>query len=396
MDNNLVCIVGMGQDGFYLTKYLHSKGYKVTGVVRRSSQPRNNLKELIEEGLEAVEGDVTDAHSMNTLVNKYKPSMLFNLSAMSHVHTSFNSPSSTFEINTLGVVNILEAIRLFSPSTRMYQASTSEMFGSNYSMLRKNGVVEHFDIKKLKPDDLPLGEYEGLPFQSELTPFGCESPYAISKLAAHNFVKLYRESYGLFCCSGILFNHDSEQRGENFVTRKITKYIGRLKLYLNNKEKVVDIRDALMMGKDVVWKQDPYEERNRVVRLVTGLHFPKLQLGNLNSKRDFSHSSDVVRAMVSMLCNEKPVDYVVGSGKTYSIKEFLDRCFKYVGLNWEEWVEINPAFIRPAEVDLLCSDPSKANNELGWKPLVSLDGLIKRMIDNDMNLAKIESAIGVI
>jgi GDPmannose 4,6-dehydratase len=361
IENGLACIVGMGQDSYYLTKFLESKGYKVLGVARRSSQPRNYLNEFTKESwFGLIEGDVTDANSMNSIILKHKPEMVFNLSAQSHVATSFQSPSSTFEINTIGCLNILEAVRLHSPFTRVYQASTSEMFGSNYSMMKYNGNIEHFNIKETKPSDLDMSEYIKGPFQDETTPFSAQSPYAVAKIAAHQLVKLYRESYGLFVCSGILMNHESPHRGENFVTRKITRYIGRLKSHLEFND---------------------------------NLHYPKLQLGNLNSKRDFSHSQDVVRAMVYMLCNNQPKDYVVGSGKTYSIQEFLNKAFDYAfkgELKAEDCVQINKDLIRPAEVDLLCANSSLAKKELGWEPIINIDGLIKCMVDHDIQLARKE------
>lgn len=374
-DTETALIFGVGQDGVYLTQYLHSKGYKVVGVNRRSSQPRRYLDELVKEGLELVEGDCTDAHSVNSIISKYKPGMLFFLSAQSHVHTSFNSPASTFEINTIGLINVLESVRTISPKTRVYNAATSELFGSNYSMTTEYDETIHFNIKEIKPSEIHQvsdERFESGPFQNECTPMdNLQSPYAISKLAAFNLVKLYRESYGLFCCSGILFNHESPHRGENFVTRKITRYVGKLKVAL-----------------DKAIEDDNYDND-----IPSGFikSYPKLQLGNLEAKRDWSHSSDVVRAMVLMLQNEEPKDYVVGSGETHSIKEFLDKAFSYVDLNWKDWVEVNQDFIRPAEVDLLCSKPDLVKEELGWKPLISFDGLVKCMVNHDIELAKKES-----
>lgn len=326
-----------GQDGQYLAELLLSKGYQTIGVARRSSQPRNYLLPLIYQGLELIEGDVTDSHSMNLIIGKYKPDLLFNVAAMSHVHTSFNCPSSTFQIDAIGVINILEAIRHFSPQTKLYHASTSEMFGSNFT--EKNGEK----------------------FQDEDTAFVCQSPYAISKLAAHHMVRLYRESYGLFACSGILFNHESERRGENFVTRKITKYIGRLAVYLEQAH--------------------------------PSIQFEKLKLGNLDSYRDWSHAEDMVEAMLLMLEAKSPNDYVVGSGDTHSIKEFLEEAFSLIKQDWKDYVEIDQALIRPAEVDYLCANPTKIKQELGWQPKIDFEGLVKRMVQYDTQRAKVKSSL---
>ncbi len=333
-----------GQDGQYLAELLLSKGYQTIGVARRSSQPRNYLIPLLHKGLELIEGDVTDAHCMNSIISKYKPDLLFNLAAMSHVHTSFSSPSSTFEINTISIINILEAIRTLSPTTRLYQASTSEMFGKNFT--EKNG-------EKYQDEDTAL-----LP----------QSPYGISKLAAHQAVRLYRESYGLFACAGILFNHESERRGENFVTRKITKYVGQL---------------AVAMQKEPFYPAvgHPIED------------FPKLKLGNLNAYRDWSHAEDMVTAMVMMLEADKPNDYVVGSGETYSVEQFVDAAFKEIGLNWKDYVEIDQALIRPAEVDYLRANPEKIKRELGWQPKLDFEGLVKRMVKYDTERAALKSSL---
>ncbi len=362
-------IFGMGQDGMYLAPLLLSKGYRVLGAVRRSSQSRDYLSPLIKLGLEVIECDITDAHCVSATIEKYKPEYVYNLAAMSHVHTSFSSPASTFQIDTIGVLNILEAIRTLSPKTRMYQAGTSEMFGKSVTERRESvynpegdkkgrarvqaehfaihgryfcgsySVPEAFDVKVTK-------------FQNEETSFIPQSPYAIAKLAAHESIRLYREAYGLFACSGILFNHESEHRGANFVTRKITRYIGEL-----------------------------------VARCKRGEgNIPKLKLGNLDAFRDWSHAEDMVKAMVLILEAETPTDYVVGSGETHTVREFCDLAFKAVNLNWEDYVEVDPEFKRPAEVEYLCSDPSKIKRDLGWSPSVSFQDLVERMVRHDVKL----------
>mgnify|MGYP003386548319 CR=1 FL=1 len=352
---NIAIILGVsGQDGQYLTELLLSKGYHVVGVARRSSQPRKHLDPLIEKGLELVEGDITDPNSMNSLFQKYCPTLAFNLAAMSHVHTSFNSPLSTFEIDTIGVVNILEAIKNHSKHTRLYHASTSELFGSSVSNLAERS-----------PWCEPTCEEYETKFQDEGTPFSPNSPYAIAKLAAHHMVRLYRESYGLFVCSGILFNHSSERRGENFLTRKISKYIGKLQFAIN----------SITHGADL-WVKET---------------FPKLKLGNIDSFRDEMHAEDAVRAMVMMLEAKEAKDYVVGSGKTHSGREFCELAFNEIGLDYKDWIEIDPNLFRPAEVDYLCSLPTNIKEELGWEITVPYKELVKRMVNNDIELAKKES-----
>lgn len=346
-------ILGMGQDGIWLSKLLLSKGYRVLGGVRRISQPRDYLIPLIEEGLEIIECDVTDSHSVHSTVEKYKPEYLYNTSAMSHVHTSFNSPNSTFEINTLGVINILEAIRNVSPKTRLYQCSTSELFGSSYSLKNKDGSIHHFNINKTNPEKLLInssGEWIGKPFQDENTPLSGQSPYGISKLAAHEMVRLYRESYQIFAVSAFIFNHESQYRTPTFVTRKITRYIGDLVGRLNRKQE----------------------------------NIPKLKLGNLNAYRDWSHAKDIVRAMVLILESDKPDDYVVGSGETHTVREFAQKAFAIVNLNWEDYIEVDEDLKRPAEVDFLRSNPTKIKEKLGWKPEISFDELIQLMVRHDI------------
>lgn len=324
--NNIACITGItGQDGSYLASSLLSRGYNVIGLHRRSST--NNfirIKSILDNPLFSLEEfDLTDPSDVTRIIIKYKPSEFYNLAAQSHVGTSFKQPTTTLCANTCGVINILEAIKLHNPSTKLYQASTSEMFGSNYTLK---------DDKK---------------YQDEDTPFSPQSPYAVSKVASHQMVKLYRQSYGLYACSGILFNHESPRRGENFVTRKITKYIGML---INQK---IDT---------------------------------KLRLGNIESFRDWGHAKDYVEAMRMMLNQDKAEDYVIATGETHSVRDFLQSAFSMLDLNYEDHIEIDPELYRPAEVDYLLGDPSKAKKHLGWAPQISFDKLVEEMVQSDIRL----------
>ena len=313
-----------GQDGSYLSELLLEKEYNVIACHRRSST--NNLNRinhlLSNPRYKLTEFDLTDPSGVTQTINKYQADEFYNLAAQSHVGTSFKQPSTTFEINTIGVTNILEAIRHHSPHTKLYQASTSEMFGRNYS-----------------------SEKDGKKYQNECTEMLPQSPYGIAKLASHNMVEIYRSAYSLFGCCGILFNHESSRRGENFVTRKITKYIGRL---------------------------------------ARGEAKEPLKLGNLDAHRDWGHAKDYVRAMWMMLQQEQPQDFVIATGETHSVKEFLDLAFKSVQLNADDNVEIDPDLFRPAEVDYLCGDPTLAKEKLGWEPEMSFTDLIDDMVKSDV------------
>ena len=313
-----------GQDGSYLSELLLEKEYNVIGCHRRSST--NNLNRvnhlLSNPRYKLTEFDLTDPSGVTQTVNKYQPDEYYNLAAQTHVGTSFKQPSTTFEINTIGVTNILEAIRHYSPHTKLYQASTSEMFGRNYS-----------------------SEKDGRKYQNEKTEMLPQSPYGVAKLASHNMVEIYRSAYSVFGCCGILFNHESSRRGENFVTRKITKYIGKL---------------------------------------VRGETKERLKLGNLDAHRDWGHAKDYVRAMWMMLQREQPEDFVIATGETHSVKEFLDLAFKSVQLNSDDHVEIDPDLFRPAEVDYLCGDPTLAKEKLGWEPEMSFTDLIDDMVKSDV------------
>jgi len=314
----------LGQDGAYLSKLLLEKGYKVYGFVARRSTPVDwRLKELgINDEVERIEGDLTDLSSLVRAMKKAKPDEVYNLGAQSFVATSWEQPILTAQSTGLGALNVLEAIRLEKPDTKFYQASTSEMFG---------GMAEY-------------------PIQSEETPFHPRSPYGVSKLFAHWITKNYRESFNIFGCCGILFNHESPLRGIEFVTRKVTDAVARIK-----------------QG-----KQD------------------KLYLGNIDAKRDWGFAGDYVEAMWMMLQHDTPDEYVVATGTTTTVREMCRIAFDYVGLNYEDYVAIDPKFYRPAEVDLLRGNPSKAQKVLGWKAKTSLEELIHMMVDADMRRVKQE------
>lgn len=341
MSNKTAVVFGVGgQDGYYLSELLLSKGYKVIGIVRRSSQPRDYLLPVVQKGLVLIEGDITDYSSVEQIIKEYTPDHVYNLAAQSHVATSFKQPLYTWDVTAKGVLNILEVVRTVNPSIRVYQASSSEMFGKSVT---ENRVIVKRD-----------GSYRTEKYQDENTIFTPQSPYAIAKLAAHQAVRLYRESYGLFACAGILFNHESERRGEMFVTRKITKYVGQL-----------SIQDDM----------------------------PKLKLGNLSACRDWSHAEDMVNAMVMMLEADKPEDYVVGSGETYSVEQFVEAAFNAINKNWKDYVEIDQALIRPAEVDYLRANPEKIKRELGWQPKLDFEGLVHRMVQYDTKRAAVKSSL---
>lgn len=304
-----------GQDGSYLAELLLSKGYEVTGMVRRASTETYERIQHIRDRIRLEQGDLLDPHSLVTLMEKVEPDEIYNLAAMSFVPTSWSQPVLTGEFTGLGVTKVLEAMRKVCPKAHFYQASSSEMFGR---------VVE-----------TP---------QSEKTPFYPRSPYGVAKVYGHFITVNYRESYNLFAVSGILFNHESPRRGKEFVTRKITDAVARIK---TGKQK-------------------------------------ELRMGNLDAKRDWGFSGDYVRAMWMMLQQEKPEDYVVATGETHSVREFLQIAFSHVGLNYEDYVVIDPEFIRPAEVDLLLGNPTKARTQMGWKPEVSFEQLVQMMVDADM------------
>ena len=329
-----------GQDGSYLSELLLTKGYKVYGLYRRSSAPNwSRLEKVLKSPqLEMIEGDICDPFCVARLIKKIRPNEYYNLAAQSHVATSFEQPSYTWDATGSAVLYALEAIRTENPSTKFYQASSSEMFGMNYTIEYTDG-----------PERIELGRY-----QNETTPFYPQSPYAIAKLAGHHLVRNYRDSYNIFGCSGILFNHESERRGENFVTRKITKWLGGF----------------------IASEKDP--------------KYPKLRLGNLTARRDWGHAEDYVKAMWMMMQHEKPDDYVVATGETHSIKDFLDEAFRIFYLDWKDHVVVDPKFYRPAEVEFLLGSAKKIRNTLNWTPQVSFSNLVERMVISDATEARLQ------
>jgi GDPmannose 4,6-dehydratase len=315
-----------GQDGSYLTELLLSKGYTVFGIIRRSSSFNTGRIDHIYQDphdhdakMRLIYGDLNDASSLNKIIRTIAPDEIYNLGAQSHVRVSFDVPEYTGEVTALGTVRLLEAIRETGVKTKFYQASSSEMYGN-----------------------------AGSP-QNENTPFQPRSPYAAAKLYAHWMTINYREGYGLFACSGILFNHESPRRGETFVSRKISKAVARIKLGLQD----------------------------------------KLFLGNLDAKRDWGYAGDYVDAIWRMLQQPEPDDYVIATGETHSVREFLDEAFGYLDLDWRKYVEIDARYYRATEVDLLLGDATKAKRKLGWEPKVRFKELVQMMVDADLELESI-------
>lgn len=309
-----------GQDGSYLAELLLEKGYEVFGVIRRLSAPNVWRIQHLLPKITLLQADLLDQLSLIKAVEKAQPAEFYNLGAMSFVPASWDQPMLTGEYNAQGVTRALEAVRSVNPKIRFYQASSSEMYG--------------------RVREVP---------QTEMTPFYPRSPYGVSKVFGHYITVNYRESYDLFACSGILFNHESPRRGIEFVTRKVTDGVARIKLGLND----------------------------------------KLMLGNRDAHRDWGFSGDYVRAMWLMLQQDKPDDYVVATGKAHSVQDLVEVAFAHVGLDWQNHVGVDERYLRPAEVDHLIGDPSKARKELGWEPTVDFKGLVHMMVDAD--LARIES-----
>ena len=303
-----------GQDGSYLAEHLLEHGYHVAGLVRRSSSSRLERIEHLEERVQLVRGDLHDQSSLVRALEESRPDEIYNLAAQSFVPTSFEEPVLTAEVTAVGVTRLLEAMRQVAPEARMYQASTSEMFG--------------------KVRETP---------QRESTPFHPRSPYGVAKVFAHWATVNYREAHGLFACSGILFNHESPRRGAEFVTMKIARAAARI----------------------AAGQQE------------------HLALGNLDARRDWGHAADYVRAMWLMLQQDEARDYVIATGETHSVREFCEVAFGCLGLDWEAHVRIDPKFLRPAEVDQLVGDPSRAHAELGWKPCVSFEQLVSQMTESE-------------
>ena len=313
-----------GQDGSYLAELLLAEGYEVHGVIRRASTfNTSRIDHLYQDPHEEHirlflhHGDLTDGSQLARLIRTIEPDEIYNLGAQSHVMVSFEQPEYTGDVDGLGVTRLLEAIRETGVETRLYQASTSEMFG-----------------------DAP-------PPQSEATPFQPRSPYAAAKLYAHWQIRNYREAYGMFAVSGILFNHEGERRGETFVTRKITQAIARI---------------------------------------VSG-HQEKVYLGNLDAVRDWGHAKDYVRAMYLMLQQDTPEDYVIGTGEGHTVGEFCELAFSHVGLDWRRFVEVDPRYFRPTEVESLMADASKARRQLEWAPTVTFEQLVTSMVEADLRSA---------
>ncbi len=305
-----------GQDGSYLAEWLLEKGYKVYGMVRRSSTENFERINHIKDDVELVQADLLDELSLIKTLESIQPDEIYNLAAMSFVPTSWSQPVLTGEFTAIGVTRLLEAARHICLKSKFYQASSSEMFG--------------------KVREVP---------QTELTPFHPRSPYAVSKVYGHYITVNYRESYDMFAVSGILFNHESPRRGKEFVTRKITDGVARIKLGLSR----------------------------------------ELRLGNLESERDWGYAGDYVKAMWMMLQQDNPEDYVIATGKSHSVRQFLKASFDCVGLDWEEYVVQDPRFIRPAEVDHLIGDAAKAKKQLGWEPEISFEELVRRMVEADLD-----------
>jgi GDPmannose 4,6-dehydratase len=304
-----------GQDGSYLAELLLAKGYEVVGVVRRTSHHSYERIEHLLDRIEVVAADLLDQHSLTVVLQDTRPDEVYNLAAQSYVPTSWTQPVLTGEFTALGVTRILEAVRLVHPSARFYQASSSEMFG--------------------RVTETPQGE---------TTSFYPRSPYGVAKVYGHWITVNYRESYDLYAVSGILFNHESPRRGIEFVTRKVTDGVARIKLGLAR----------------------------------------ELRLGNLDARRDWGFAGDYVDAMWRMLQQPEPRDYVVGTGQTHSVRELVEVAFSHVGLDWRKHVTTDPKYMRPAEVDVLQADSSKARKELGWSPKVGFDELVAMMVDADL------------
>jgi GDPmannose 4,6-dehydratase len=319
-----------GQDGSYLAECLIGKGYEVWGIIRRSSTFHTQRIDHLyrdpheEPALRLAYGDLTDGGNLSAIVNSIQPDEVYNLGAQSHVRVSFDQPVYTADVNGLGTLRLLEAVRILAKPAKFYQASSSEMYGK---------VVE-----------IP---------QNERTPFYPRSPYACAKVYGYWQTVNYREAYDLFACNGILFNHESPRRGETFVTRKITRAAARIKLGLQE----------------------------------------KLYLGNLEARRDWGFAGDYVEAMWLMLQQERPDDYVVATGETHSVREFLDEVFGYLDLSWKSHVEVDSRYFRPAEVDILQGDATKAKKMLGWAPKVSFTALARMMTDADKEMAEREKAL---
>ncbi|MBK5226768.1 MAG: GDP-mannose 4,6-dehydratase [Thermoleophilia bacterium] len=315
-----------GQDGSYLAEFLLEKGYNVFGMVRRSSTENFERINHIRDKVTLIQADLLDQMSLIAAISESQPDEIYNLAAQSFVPTSWTKPVLTAEFTALGVTRMLEAMRHTKSDARFYQASSSEMFG--------------------KVAEVP---------QTENTPFHPRSPYGVAKVYGHFITVNYRESYNLYACSGILFNHESPRRGYEFVTRKVTDGVARIKLGL----------------------------------------IDELRLGNLDAKRDWGYAGDYVRMMWMMLQRDEPDDYVICSGETHSVEELVQIAFNYAGLDWKKYIKIDQRFVRPAEVDLLIGDAAKAREKLGWEARVTFEEMIRMMVDNDLKMVQEEIDAGI-
>ena len=350
MNNRQALVFGAtGQDGSYLCEMLLKKGYNVLAVARRSSVDNTHrLSGCIgSKKFQILRGDICDQSFVFSTISKYCPAEIYNLAAQSHVGDSFTQPHYTIDVDLKGTLNVLEGILNFSKSSRLYQASTSEMYGSCFSYYSPNDGIRKESKTAISREDFINKNC----FQDEDTLMIPNSPYGVAKLAANNLIKIYRESYSLFACSGILFNHESPRRGELFVTRKITSWIGK--------------------------------HVNKITK-------DKLQLGNIDSLRDWGHAKDYVNAMYLILQQNTPQDFVVATGTTYSVEDFLNKAFDIAGLgNWEKYVLLNKSLKRPFEVDALRGVSIKARAVLKWKPHYNFDLLVKEMVESDINGHKV-------
>ena len=365
-----------GQDGSHLADLLLAKGYKVVGVARRCSVDNTQrVKHLLGvDGFDLVLGDITDVHSVMSILRENDDvNEVYNLAAQSHVAVSFKQPGLTWDATAKGCMNILQSlVDLGMINARFYQASSSEMFGKNYD-------EKDTRISLLSNPPKPQTEK----YQNEDTKFLPQSPYAIAKCAAHYMTRLFREGYGLHASAGILFNHEGPRRGEDFVTRKITKWIGEFVKWKNH---IDSQQHDSSSDSDFILKFSPNALGGD--GSVTE-KFPKLRLGNLEAFRDWGYAGDYVEAMWMMLQKDSPDDYVICTGKTHTIREFLDVAFKHVGIDdWSDYVVQDPEFYRPAEVDYLRGDNQKAKEALGWEPKHSFQDLVKMMVESDTDDVK--------
>jgi len=382
MTKKVAIVTGVtGQDGSYLSELLLEKDYVVVGIIRRSSS--NNMERIshiTSPNFKLVEGDITDSGCMYEIVKEWKPDEYYNLAAMSHVGTSFKQPELTFQVDTIGVLNGLEAVRKYAPKCHFLQASTSEMFGDNYSTRSRTPLCGQMSEVYASS---PMKDSLFQKYQDERTRFSPQSPYGAAKLAAHELVNVYHKSYNIFACSTICFNHESKRRGENFVTRKITKWVADFYNWKRNYTGChldFDDKDNIRVIDTLPMQMELLNQK-----VDWGGSFPKLRLGNLEAKRDWGHAKDYVRGMWMVLQGKRPDNYILSTGETRSIKDLLDAAFYQIAVkDWERYVVIDPEFYRPAEVDYLCGDFSKIKKELGWKPRITFDQMIGEMVKHDM------------